>query len=271
MAARRLKEKKMGRIVKILIVDDDADQRDNLVWAADAPGRTVVTAESGSEAKQRIAQETFDAVVTDLRMETEKAGVDVLRAAKRKDADSQVIVVTAHGTPQISVETMRLGAFDYVERNALGTDFLLMIKIKIEQVLEIRQLERERAKRKEVFVSYAWTKESEDIVDQIENALQERDIALIRDVKVLKYKDRIRSFMQRLGSGKCVVVIISKPYLESESCMFELVEIARHGDMDRRVFPLVLADAKIHDTLGCLTYVEFWSERKQSWMPALKQ
>jgi len=68
--------------------------------------------------------------------------------------------------------------------------------------------------------------------------------------------------MQRLGSGKCVVVIISKPYLESESCMFELVEIARHGDMDRRVFPLVLADAKIHDTLGCLTYVEFWERKK---------
>ena len=52
--------------------------------------------------------------------------------------------------------------------------------------------------------------------------------------------------MQQIGQGNCILVIISDKYLKSENCMFELLEIANHGDIYDRIFPIVLGDANIH-------------------------
>jgi len=126
-------------MVKILVVDDEPALRRDLEWAARGEGREVLSAESGEQAIQLIQQHDLDVIVTDLRMETEKAGLAVLRTAKEKDVYTQVILVTAYGTPEISVETLRLGAFDYLERNAPGTDVLLMVRSKINLALEFRE------------------------------------------------------------------------------------------------------------------------------------
>jgi Leucine-rich repeat (LRR) protein len=117
---------------------------------------------------------------------------------------------------------------------------------------------------KEVFVSYAWKSgESVSIVDQLEQAFRGRDTQLIRDKSEMKYKDPIRAFMQRLGRGKCVVVVLSKDYLTSESCMFELTEIAGRGDLSDRVFPIVLADANIYNAKARVQYVKHWEKEKR--------
>jgi hypothetical protein len=55
--------------------------------------------------------------------------------------------------------------------------------------------------RQEVFVSYAWTDESRAIVDQMETALHEQGIRLVRDRNEVKYRDPIRDFMKRIGRG----------------------------------------------------------------------
>jgi DNA-binding NtrC family response regulator len=86
-----------------------------------------------------VREHDFDVIVADLKMETDKAGLEVLKAAKEKDIYTQVIIVTAYGTPEVSVETMRLGAFDYLERNAPGTDVLTMVRSKISLALEFRE------------------------------------------------------------------------------------------------------------------------------------
>ena len=75
---------------------------------------------------------------------------------------------------------------------------------------------------KEIFISYAWGGESEEIVNQLDQAFQDKGITIIRDKRNLDYKGRIKEFMERIGRGKCIIVVISKKYLESENCMFEL-------------------------------------------------
>lgn len=113
----------------------------------------------------------------------------------------------------------------------------------------------------EVFVSYAWTAESKSIADQVCSALKKRGIKVLRDREAVPFRASIGEFMKRMGRGKCVIVVLSKRYLESPNCMFELMEIARHGGMRKRVFPLFLPDAKISTGEEKLVYVKYWEKR----------
>ena len=117
---------------------------------------------------------------------------------------------------------------------------------------------------KEVFVSYKWSGESEAVVEQLQRAFEGRDIRLVRDKNEMRYKDSIRNFMERIGRGKCIVVVLSEKYLKSKSCMFELTQIAGRGEMRDRVFPVVLDDARIYDAVDRLDYIEYWEQKREA-------
>jgi internalin A len=76
--------------------------------------------------------------------------------------------------------------------------------------------------------------------------------------------------MHRLGLGKCVVIVLSKAYLTSESCMFELTEIAARGDLRDCVFPIVLEDANIYNAKARIQYVKHWERQKKDLDTAMK-
>lgn len=109
-----------------------------------------------------------------------------------------------------------------------------------------------------VFISYAWGGESEEIVNQLDQALQQRGLNIIRDKRNLGYKGSISAFMERIGQGNCVIVVISDKYLRSRNCMFELVEIAEGKQFHDRIFPIVLSNAEIYDPVRRLEYVKHW-------------
>lgn len=115
----------------------------------------------------------------------------------------------------------------------------------------------------EIFLSYAWGGESEQIVNDLDNAFQKKGIALIRDKRDLGFKGMITEFMQRIGKGQAVVVIISDKYLKSPYCMFELLEIYRNLDFKNRIFPIVLKDANIFESIPKLQYLEYWRGKKK--------
>src|SRR5687767_14252027 len=121
-----------------------------------------------------------------------------------------------------------------------------------------------------VFISYAWGGESEEIVNQIDQALQQRGLKIIRDKRDLGYKGSINAFMERIGQGNCVIVVISDKYLRSPNCMFELVEIAEEKQFHNRVFPLVLSDANIYDPVRRLEYVRHWEVKRAELAQAIK-
>jgi hypothetical protein len=124
--------------------------------------------------------------------------------------------------------------------------------------------------KKEIYISYAWGSRSEEIVNQLDKALQDKGITIIRDKHDLGFKGRIKEFMEQLGRGKAVIVIISEEYLKSENCMFELVQIAKNGQFYDRIFPIVLADAQIYKPVQRIKYIQHWEQQIKDLDEAMK-
>jgi hypothetical protein len=112
-----------------------------------------------------------------------------------------------------------------------------------------------------IFISYAWGEENEIIVNQLDNALQTRGLKVVRDKRDLEYKGSISKFMDRIGRGDCVIVVISDKYLKSPNCMYELVEIAGNKQFEDRIFPIVLSGADIYRFKGQIQYIKYWEDQ----------
>ncbi|MCB9078741.1 MAG: toll/interleukin-1 receptor domain-containing protein [Anaerolineaceae bacterium] len=123
---------------------------------------------------------------------------------------------------------------------------------------------------KEIFVSYAWGGDSEVIVNQLDQAFKDKGITIIRDKRDLGYRGSIKEFMGKIGRGKAVVVVISKKYLESENCMFELIQIAENDQFYDRIFPIVLSDANIYKPVQRIHYVKYWEDQVKELDEAIK-
>lgn len=122
----------------------------------------------------------------------------------------------------------------------------------------------------QVYISYAWGGESERIVNELDADLQAKGIMVVRDKRDLGFKGMIREFMQQIGRGHAVIVVISDKYLKSPNCMFELVEIARNKDLYERVFPIVLSDADIYNPVNRIKYIKYWEEKLRELDEAMK-
>lgn len=121
-----------------------------------------------------------------------------------------------------------------------------------------------------VFISYAWGGESEQIVDKIDEALKKKGVELIRDKHDLGFKGSIKEFMERIGRGNCIIAIISDKYLRSKNCMFELLEIAENHNFYDRIFPIVLRDADIYDGVNRINYIKYWDDKIAELNSAIK-
>ncbi len=100
---------------RILVVDDEEIARDNLVHILTKAGYRANAAADGREALAALAGDTFDLVLTDLRM-PEMDGMELLTAIKRRSPEVEVIVITGYAAVDSAVAAMRLGAFTYVAK-----------------------------------------------------------------------------------------------------------------------------------------------------------
>lgn len=113
----------------------------------------------------------------------------------------------------------------------------------------------------ELYISYAWREDSDEMADLLESTLKDNGFKLIRDKSALDYKDGITEFMNRIGEARGVVAVLSDKYLKSEYCMYELTEIYQNEDFKDRIFPIFLADAKLEKSEDRLAYKMLWKER----------
>ena len=98
---------------RILIVDDDPSMRMALSETLEACGYDVESAENGSEALQKFQVQSFEIVVTDMRM-PRMGGMDVLKGVKKISPQTPVILITAYGTISTAVEAMKEGAAEFI-------------------------------------------------------------------------------------------------------------------------------------------------------------
>jgi internalin A len=130
---------------------------------------------------------------------------------------------------------------------------------------------REKTVQPEIFVSYNWGGDSEALVDEIQNRMAERGVAITRDKREVSYRHSIQQFMRRIGAGKYIVVILSRAYLESKNCMYELTQIAQRPEFASRVYPIVMPDAGIFDAVTRVRYIKYWEQKRAELDAAMKE
>jgi DNA-binding NtrC family response regulator len=102
-------------MAKVLIVDDEPGIRRILAVNLRRDSHVVVEAPGATEAIRLLGAQEFDVVVADQKM-PDGSGLDVLRAAQEDDPTTSVIFLTAVGTLELAVESMRQGAFDFLTK-----------------------------------------------------------------------------------------------------------------------------------------------------------
>ncbi len=100
--------------LNIAVVDDDEDIRGYTKALLEKEGYEIVTMASGDEAIEKIAENDYDVVLTDLMMPGSADGLAVLEAVKKKDCTIPVIIMTAYASIDSAIQAMRMGADDYL-------------------------------------------------------------------------------------------------------------------------------------------------------------
>jgi two-component system response regulator HydG len=101
--------------MRLLVVDNDIVHARTMGEVLGRLGHHVTVVGSGIEGSRRIEAEPFDIVVTDLMM-NDIGGLEILARAKKASPETEVIVVTGHGTIPSAVSAMQQGAFTYLQK-----------------------------------------------------------------------------------------------------------------------------------------------------------
>ncbi len=100
---------------RLLVVDDERSMRELLDYMLSREGYAITLAENGRRALDLLQANEYDLVLTDIKL-GDLTGLDVLRAAKKKNPAVVVIMISAFATTETAVEAMNEGAFDYVPK-----------------------------------------------------------------------------------------------------------------------------------------------------------
>ena len=108
---------------KVLLVDDEADFLATLAERLETRGMKVNTATSGEDAVAKAEGEGFDLIILDLAMPGID-GLETLKRIKAKQPDAEIIMLTGQGSIRTSIEAMKLGAEDFLQKPVNITELM---------------------------------------------------------------------------------------------------------------------------------------------------
>lgn len=148
---------------KILVIEDEEAIRRvlNKILTEQDAAYDVFTVENGLDGLQEIEKQHFDLILCDIKM-PKMDGIEVLQNIKSRQPDLPVIMLSGHGDLETAVETMRLGAFDYISK----PPDLNRLMNTIGHALSRKSLEQEnKVLKKKVSKNYEMIGESSGIVE----------------------------------------------------------------------------------------------------------
>jgi len=114
-------------MVRVLIVDDEADIRETVDMILRYEKYETLLAANGDEALALLEEPGADLVLLDVKMPG-RDGLEVLAEIKRRSPEKDVIMISGHGTIHTAVEATKLGAFDFIEKPLDRDRILLTLK-----------------------------------------------------------------------------------------------------------------------------------------------
>ncbi|MBP3556503.1 MAG: sigma-54-dependent Fis family transcriptional regulator [Thermoguttaceae bacterium] len=132
--------------LEVLVVDDEPAHAEVVAAALEKINAVCVVVHSQREALDAIKRRAFDVVVTDLMLETNDAGLEVLRAAKQERPETEVVLMTAFNGVETAVEAMLEGAFNYLQK-PLDLKRLRSIVQKAGDATRLRRVNRQLKER----------------------------------------------------------------------------------------------------------------------------
>jgi two-component system response regulator AtoC len=127
---------------KILVIDDEENMRHFLTSLLTKEGYEVSLAADGLEGLQHIEEQIFDIILCDIRM-PRMDGLEFLKNLQSKNSSATIITMSAYGTIDLAIETMQLGAYDYISKPFKPPEIILTLK---------KAEERERLRRENLIL-----------------------------------------------------------------------------------------------------------------------
>ena len=123
----------------ILVVDDELSMRELLEVLLGKEGYKVTCAKNGRDAISMINKTVFDLLLCDIRL-GDITGIDVLKALRKENQDTVVIMISAYASTEAAVEAMNEGAYDFVPKPFDNEE----LKQTIKNALSLRTIEHEK-------------------------------------------------------------------------------------------------------------------------------
>ena len=129
---------------KVLIIDDEAGIRSSLKGILEDEGFMVEATDTGEEGLHLLRGENFDLILLDIWL-PHMSGIEVLKKIKYSEENTQVVMITGHGSVETAVKATKLGAYDFLEKPLSLEKVVLTVKNALRQ----KRLEEENVQLRE--------------------------------------------------------------------------------------------------------------------------
>jgi NtrC-family two-component system response regulator AlgB len=178
--------------LRILVIDDELNIRKTLAIGLEAEGHRVVAVSNARDAVDEASRQRFDLAFADLRLGSE-SGLDLIPELRAQSPWMPVVIITAHGSIDSAVETMKRGAADYLTKPFTPAQ----VRLVTERVSQLRALEQKLANLQ------SCADQAEHLAAmETQNTTMQRIIALARQVAA---SDTTLLLRGESGTGKGVL------------------------------------------------------------------
>jgi len=151
-------------MASILVVDDERAIRNSLKDILEFESHTVILAENGLEGLDKLKNNKVDLVFSDIKM-PEMDGIEFLKAALEERGELPIIVISGHGSIDVAVDAIKLGAFDFISKPLDLNRILITVKNALDKTTLVKET---KTLKKKIKSKYEMIGESAPMMQVVE-------------------------------------------------------------------------------------------------------